>query len=147
MQLELKALQREVGITFVFVTHDQGEVLAMSDRIGVMDGGRLLQVGTPEEIYARPTNRFVADFIGHANLLDGMVTGPDRVTLTNGVTIAAPSGIPPGGRVAVSLRPEQAFLHHRGRAPEHHTSVDGQVEQVTYLGGRDALDRQHGDPA
>jgi spermidine/putrescine transport system ATP-binding protein len=134
MQLELKALQREVGITFVFVTHDQGEALAMSDRIGVMDGGRLLQVGTPEEIYARPANRFVADFIGHANLLDGMVTGPDQVTLTNGITIAAPSDIPPGGRVAVSLRPEQAFLHSQGGAPEHHTSVDGQVEQVTYLG-------------
>lgn len=134
MQLELKALQREVGITFVFVTHDQGEALAMSDRIGVMDGGRLLQVGTPEEIYARPTNRFVADFIGHANLLDGMVTGQDLVTLTNGITIAAPSNIAPGGRVAVSLRPEQAFLHRRGRAPEHHASVDGQVEQVTYLG-------------
>ena len=134
MQLELKALQREVGITFVFVTHDQGEALAMSDRIGVMDGGRLLQVGTPEEIYARPANRFVADFIGHANLLDGMVTGPDQVTLTNGITIAAPSDIQPGGRVAVSLRPEQAFLHSLGDAPEHHTSVDGRVEQVTYLG-------------
>ena len=64
MQLELKALQREVGITFVFVTHDQEEALTMSDRIAVMHEGRLLQVGTPEDIYQRPANRFVADFIG-----------------------------------------------------------------------------------
>ena len=134
MQIELKALQREVGITFVFVTHDQGEALVMSDRIGVMDGGRLHQVGTPEEIYSRPVNRFVADFIGHANLLDGMVTEADRVTLTNGIAIAAPSPIPPGTKVAVSLRPEQAFIHRTGQAPENHTSVDGQVEQVNYLG-------------
>ncbi|MCY3539946.1 MAG: ABC transporter ATP-binding protein [Acidimicrobiia bacterium] len=134
MQLELKALQREVGITFVFVTHDQGEALAMSDRIGVMDGGKLLQVGTPEEIYSRPSNRFVADFIGNTNLLDGMVTGPDLVTLTNGIVIQAPSAVPSGTKVAVSLRPEQAFLHRRGEAPSHHTSVDGEVAQMTYLG-------------
>ena len=134
MQIELKALQREVGITFVFVTHDQGEALVMSDRIGVMDGGRLHQVGTPEEIYSRPANRFVADFIGHANLLDGMVTDADRVTLTNGITIAAPSPIPPGTKVAVSLRPEQAFIYRRGQAPGNQTSVDGRVEQVSYLG-------------
>ncbi len=134
MQLELKALQREVGITFLFVTHDQGEALAMSDRIGVMNGGELLQVGTPEEIYSRPANRFVADFIGHANLLDGMVTQENQVTLTNGVTIPARSGIAPGSKVTVSLRPEQAFIHRRGEAPPNHTSVDGRVEQVTFLG-------------
>ncbi len=134
MQTELKGLQREVGITFVFVTHDQGEALTMSDRIGVMDGGRLLQVGTPEEIYARPANRFVADFIGHANLLDAMVMDGERVTLTNGIRIPAASDIAPGTRVAVSLRPEQAILNRRGEAPHNHTSVDGRIEQITYLG-------------
>ena len=99
-----------------------------------MDGGKLLQVGTPEEIYSRPSNRFVADFIGHTNLLDGMVTGPDQVTLTNGIVIPAPSSVPAGTKVAVSLRPEQAFLHRRGEAPSQHTSVDGEVGQMTYLG-------------
>ena len=69
MQVELKQLQEQVGITFVYVTHDQEEALTMSDRIAVMDGGRLLQVGTPEEIYDRPRTRFVADFIGDTNLL------------------------------------------------------------------------------
>ena len=106
----------------------------MSDRIGVMNEGRLLQMGTPEEIYARPSNRFVADFIGHTNLLDAMVMDENRVTLANGVRIPASSKVAPGARVAVSLRPEQAILHRRGRAPRHHTSVDGRIDQITYLG-------------
>ena len=91
-------------------------------------------MGPPEEIYSRPSNSFVADFIGNTNLLDGMVTGPDLVTLTNGIVIQAPSAVPSGTKVAVSLRPEQAFLHRRGEAPSHHTSVDGEVAQMTYLG-------------
>ncbi len=134
MQTELKGLQREIGITFVFVTHDQGEALAMSDRIGVMDGGRLLQVGTPEEIYSQPSNRFVADFIGQTNLLDAMVTDHETVTLANGVRIPAASQVAPGARVGVSLRPEQTVLHRRGEAPPHHTSVDGHIEEITYQG-------------
>ncbi len=134
MQTELKGLQREVGITFVFVTHDQGEALAMSDRIGVMDGGRLLQVGTPEEIYSQPSNRFVADFIGQTNLLDAMVIDRETVTLANGIRIPAASPVAPGARVNVSLRPEQAILHRLGGAPPHHTSVDGRIEQITYQG-------------
>ena len=134
MQTELKGLQREVGITFVFVTHDQGEALAMSDRIGVMDGGRLLQVGTPEEIYSRPSNRFVADFIGQTNLLDAMVMDRETVTLANGIRIPAVSKADPGAKVSVSLRPEQVILNPLGEAPSQHTSVDGRVEQITYLG-------------
>jgi spermidine/putrescine transport system ATP-binding protein len=78
MQEELKRLQRELGTTFIYVTHDQGEALAMSDRIGVMDGGRLYQVGSPMEIYERPTTRFVANFIGDANLIDGVVDSLDE---------------------------------------------------------------------
>lgn len=134
MQTELKGLQREVGITFVFVTHDQGEALAMSDRIGVMDGGRLLQVGTPEEIYSQPSNRFVADFIGQTNLLDAMVIDRETVTLANGIRIPAASQVAPGTRVNVSLRPEQAILHRLGGAPRRHASVDGRIEQITYQG-------------
>ena len=71
MQLELKDLQERVGITFVYVTHDQEEALTMSDRIGVMNDGRLLQVGRPEHIYEKPANRFVAEFIGETNFIDG----------------------------------------------------------------------------
>ena len=134
MQTELKGLQREVGITFVFVTHDQGEALAMSDRMGVMDNGRLLQVGTPEEIYSRPANRFVADFIGQTNLLDAMVMDHDTVTLANGIRIPAASEVAPGTKIAISLRPEQVVLNRLGEAPSRHTSVDGRVEHVTYLG-------------
>ena len=77
MQLELKALQRKVGITFVYVTHDQGEALALSDRIAVMNEGRILQVGTPSEIYDSPQNRFVADFIGTSNFFDGTLISTD----------------------------------------------------------------------
>jgi putative spermidine/putrescine transport system ATP-binding protein len=71
MQIELKTLQREVGITFVLVTHDQGEALAMSDRIAIFDAGRIVQTGAPREIYDRPATRFVADFVGTANVLEG----------------------------------------------------------------------------
>ena len=78
MQSELKRLQRETGITFVLVTHDQEEALAMSDRIAVMRGGDVLQVGAPREIYDNPANRFVADFIGESNLLPGAALGRDR---------------------------------------------------------------------
>ena len=134
MQRELKQLQREVGITFVFVTHDQEEALTISDRIGVMDEGKLLQIGTPEEIYEHPASRFVADFIGQTNLLDGTVESADKVCLANGARIHAESDHAPGTKVAVSLRPERASLHHPGQAPVGMPSVDGRLQQVTYLG-------------
>src|SRR4029450_11975581 len=75
MQVELKRIQREVGITFVYVTHDQGEALTMSDRIAVMNSGLIEQLGTPREIYERPSTRFVAGFIGTSNLISGQVDG------------------------------------------------------------------------
>ena len=77
MQIELKSLQAETGITFVFVTHDQEEALTMSDRIAVMKSGKILQIGTPRDIYDRPTHRFVADFIGDINILEGTVDHTD----------------------------------------------------------------------
>ena len=134
MQLELKALQREVGITFVFVTHDQEEALTMADRIAVMHDGSLLQVGRPEEIYEHPANRFVADFIGRTNLLEGTVESGDLVCLANGARIPAVTQEPVGTAVAVSLRPERAHLHRRGSVPPGRPSVDGLLESVTYLG-------------
>ena len=134
MQLELKALQHRVGITFVFVTHDQEEALTMSDRIAVMDHGKLLQVGTPEQIYERPSNRFVADFIGRTNLLDGTVESDDVVCLANGARVPVRSGQPSGTGVAISLRPERAHLHARGAAPAGQPTLDGTLVDVTYLG-------------
>ncbi len=136
MQSELKSLQRELGVTFVFVTHDQEEALTMSDRIAVMHDGKLLQVGTPEEIYERPANRFVADFIGQTNLLEGTVEDGNTVCLANGSRVYARAGLDPGSKVALSLRPERATLHRRGEGPgpEDGSSVDGVVESVTYLG-------------
>lgn len=134
MQFELKALQREVGITFVFVTHDQEEALTMSDRIAVMHDGRVLQVGGPEEIYERPANRFVASFIGRTNLLEGTVESAETVRLTDGSRIPAGSSHPPGTAVAVSLRPERAELHPKGAAPAGRPSVDGRLDGVVFLG-------------
>ena len=134
MQSELKALQREVGITFVFVTHDQEEALAMSDRVGVMSEGRLLQVGTPAEVYERPASRFVADFIGRTNLLEGEVASPSSMRLHTGNVVAAESQLPVGAPAALSVRPEHVRLQPHGSAPEGMPSLDGVVVEATYLG-------------
>ena len=111
MQLELKRLQTETGITFVFVTHDQEEALTMSDRIGVMRAGKLQQVGGPREIYNGPVNRFVADFIGETNFLTGQMAN-GRVTLRTGETldVAAPGS----GEVTLAIRPEQIRIDPDG---------------------------------
>ena len=102
MQIELKRIQREVGITFIFVTHDQGEALTMSDRIAVMSRGRVEQIGTPEEIYAAPASIFVAGFIGSANLLPGTLEavgdGAARVRLDSGVARRGRPARPRPGR-------------------------------------------------
>src|SRR5258708_9220397 len=99
MQLELKRLQAEIGITFVFVTHDQHEALTMSDRIAVMNGGKILQIGTPEEIYERPSARFVAEFIGQTNLLQPTRIGERRFRLASGEEIEAAEDRPAGDPV------------------------------------------------
>jgi spermidine/putrescine transport system ATP-binding protein len=137
MQLELKALQERVGITFVYVTHDQEEALTMSDRIGVMNGGHLLQVGAPDEIYESPANRFVADFIGETNFLVGEV-GEKRGASTRvdvqGLGIWAPgaASIPDAGAATVAIRPEKILLSRQ--APEGPNAFSGTVERVTYIG-------------
>jgi spermidine/putrescine transport system ATP-binding protein len=134
MQFELKQLQREVGITFVFVTHDQEEALSMADRIGVMGDGKLLQVGTPEEIYDAPVDRFVADFIGRSNFLPGTVESSASVCLSNGARIAVASDGIVGSQVAISLRPERVEITERGEAPSGRPVLDGTVSSVTFLG-------------
>ena len=108
MQIELKRLQSETGITFVFVTHDQEEALTMSDRVAVMSAGKILQIGSPREIYARPAERFVANFIGDSNFLDATLSGKS-VTLKAGGSYAVtpPEGVA-DGPVSVLIRPEHA---------------------------------------
>ncbi len=109
MQLELKRIQREVGITFIFVTHDQHEALTMSDRIAVMSRGRVEQIGSPEEIYGRPSSVFVAGFIGSANLLPGSVADSSSVNIDAGASVTVPStgGAVAGDPVTVMIRPER----------------------------------------
>lgn len=139
MQLELKTLQQEVGITFVYVTHDQEEALTMSDRIAVMHQGRVLQVGTPTEIYERPSSRFVADFIGESNFLEGVVEQQDgrlaTVLVDNRLRVVAESAdhVQPGMKVTTAVRPEKIRLLPRPLAGENN-AFPGQVEQVVYIG-------------
>ena len=136
MQGELKSLQRELGVSFVFVTHDQEEALTMSDRIAVMHAGKLLQVGSAEELYDRPVNRFVADFIGQTNLVDATVGDDSTIVLANGTKINAPNPHPAGTKVAMSLRPESITIGEPDEIPDEFvpTSLRGQVTNVTYLG-------------
>ncbi|MGB5557724.1 MAG: ABC transporter ATP-binding protein [Paracoccaceae bacterium] len=137
MQIELKRLQSETGITFVFVTHDQEEALTMSDRMAVMDTGHILQVGTPKEIYNHPARRFVADFIGDINIIDAELTSLNgdrgKIILAGGGsaiahlqgTAAAP------GKVSVAIRPENVGL----TSPDDpDAAVVGQIATVVYFG-------------
>lgn len=141
MQYELKSLQAQLGITFVFVTHDQEEALTMSDRIAVMSQGQVLQVGTPTEIYERPKCRFVADFIGETNFIDGTVSAADTTHATlhtpDGLELRGytPTPVAPGTRATLSIRPEKVLLS----APDENgtagaNSLPVQVEQVSYIG-------------
>ncbi|MEU5595036.1 ABC transporter ATP-binding protein [Streptomyces sp. NPDC020298] len=111
MQVELKQIQREVGITFVFVTHDQDEALTMSDRIAVMNEGRIEQCGTPEDVYEHPAGRFVAAFMGTSNLMTGTYRGGE-VSLDAGpaLPVGSRTGIADGTAVSVSVRPEKIWL-------------------------------------
>ena len=133
MQIELKRLQSDTGITFVFVTHDQEEALTMSDRIAVMNGGRILQVGSPREIYHHPQNRFVAGFIGDSNILAGRSAGSARVALKNGKTlpVSPRAGGLPEGELALMIRPEHA---HLARPEGQAGALTGTVDNIVYFG-------------
>ncbi|MFF8959984.1 ABC transporter ATP-binding protein [Streptomyces sp. NPDC014894] len=136
MQLELKKIQREVGVTFVTVTHDQEEALTMSDRIAVMDSGRVLQVDTPEAIYERPATRFVANFIGTSNFLTGALGG-GRLGVEGLGNIAVPDGHgrPDGDRVHLAVRPENVRLARAGEEPaDCPVLLEGVLRQIVYLG-------------
>ena len=140
LQVELKRVQAEVGITFVYVTHDQEEALTMSDRIAVMSRGRVEQLGTPEELYERPATRFVADFIGTTNLLTGSVIAVDSqgalVRLATGeqCLVASDGDLAVGRAVELSVRPESVELRATNGASPGLAPIAGHVEQVAYLG-------------
>jgi spermidine/putrescine transport system ATP-binding protein len=136
MQIELKRLQLETGITFIFVTHDQEEALTMSDRLAVMSHGRILQIGSPRDIYNHPAERFVANFIGETNFLEGEIAGSADgkalVRLDSGATVLAslPEGSIPRSRVTVVVRPEHAQIS----AAANGTAIEGVLENVVYFG-------------
>jgi spermidine/putrescine transport system ATP-binding protein len=138
MQLELKHLQTHLGITFVYVTHDQEEALTMSDRIVLMRQGRIAQVGNPRDLYDRPASRFVADFIGETNLLPGVVTecANGRCVLKVGeasLRALAERAVPAGGEAWLTVRPEAIDLAD-GAVPAGHNVVTGTVRDAVYAG-------------
>jgi ABC-type Fe3+/spermidine/putrescine transport system ATPase subunit len=138
MRFEIKEVVTRLGITAVYVTHDQGEALALSDRVAIMNRGRLEQVGTPEEIYEHPQSRFVAEFIGLSNFLEGHVQAVDGDTMLVGVgglrvTAPALASAAVGQRVLLFLRPNEVELL-RPEDPGGANVFDARVEKITYLG-------------
>ena len=137
LQIELKALQEEIGITFIYVTHDQEEALTMSDRIAVMSAGRVVQVGTPHEVYEDPATTYVADILGVSNLMTATAVGADgagrcRVRLGNFEIAAMQGDTDAQGPVKVVIRPERVRLEEHGTSGENR--VPGMVERVVYVG-------------
>ena len=132
MREEIRGLQRSLNLTAILVTHDQEEALAVADRLVVMNGGRIEQVGTPAEVFEEPQSRFVADFIGVANLLPGRVTEPGLFMLAGGerVRFAGPS---PGTSALLAMRPERLQLLP-GLAGRHANEILGRIRTITYLG-------------
>jgi spermidine/putrescine transport system ATP-binding protein len=133
MQVELKGIQREVGITFLYVTHDQEEALAMSDRIAVMDGGLVQQCGSPEDIYEHPKGPFVAGFIGVSNLLPGVCEN-GGVRLSSGTVCAAnlPADCSSGAEVQLSVRPEKIAIDEE--IEDGMVTLEGTIVERVYVG-------------
>jgi spermidine/putrescine transport system ATP-binding protein len=141
MQIELKGIQHEIKITFIYVTHDQEEAMTMSDRIAVMRSGRIEQIGPPEAVYERPATEFVAAFLGASNLLEGTVEAPDgefgTVVLTSGEKVRVPAESLNGaaGRIKVGVRPEKIHLRPRDDVPGGTDNViEGTVHVATFVG-------------
>lgn len=142
MQLELKAIQERVGITFIYVTHDQEEAITMSDRIAVMSEGKVLQIGTPEDIYEHPRNLFVADFIGESNFIPGTVKKFGEkfgLEISDGRTLAAgwvEPDVEIGEAAVISVRPEKLHIYPEEGSPEMEamSKTTGVIEQSVYIG-------------
>jgi iron(III) transport system ATP-binding protein len=156
MRLELLKLQRDLGLTTIYVTHDQEEALAMSTRIAVMKDGKVIQEGNPRKIYEQPANRFVAAFLGHANLFSGQVISSTdayiEVDLGGGVTARAsclpPSTLPqPGEIVFLSVRPEAVDLQEPGGASDGVNQIEGQIVAAAYRGSLVEYEIAAGDRA
>jgi len=140
MQLELKALQVQLGITFIYVTHDQEEALTMSDRIAVMSKGKVQQMGSPVEVYERPANKFVADFIGESNFLEGKLKSmskneavvfiPGLDAEVKGMPIS--EGLVNGEDVVVSIRPEKVRIAEKGATNTN--LFKGKITNTVYIG-------------
>jgi spermidine/putrescine ABC transporter ATP-binding subunit len=140
MQVELKDIQRKLGVTTIFVTHDQGEALSLSDRIAVIAEGRIRQLGAPGEIYRRPADRFVASFIGDVNVLSARLERNDGATATvavGGARVLVPAGplkaVEPGGTVDLFLRPEDLRVAREGEAIATHGNVAAQIYQGGHI--------------
>ena len=140
MQIELKSIQTEVGITFIYVTHDQEEAMTMSDRIAVMRAGRIEQLGDPESLYERPETAFVAGFLGVSNLLEGEVAGHDggmiAIRLKDGTVIKAPAGKNGQTSVRLGVRPEKlrVVTGADGQSGSDLNALEGTVLDASYLG-------------
>jgi spermidine/putrescine ABC transporter ATP-binding subunit len=139
MQVELRELQRKVGVTFVFVTHDQEEALALSDRIAVMSNGRVNQVDSAERLYEAPNSRAVAEFIGNMNFLEGRIMGKEglltRISAAPfGEFLAAQAPLPAGTPVTLAVRPEKITLH--AARPDAANMLSGRIVTTTYMGDR-----------
>ncbi|MGH2856976.1 MAG: ABC transporter ATP-binding protein [Solirubrobacteraceae bacterium] len=148
MQLELKRIQKDVGITFLYVTHDQEEAMVMSDRLAVMNKGKIEQLGSPEDVYERPATDFVASFLGASNLIPGTVSGSGGlsgdggqsgyavVALDGGETVRVPADRLPDGRTAlkIGVRPEKLTIQPAGETAGDVNSITGQVVLASYLG-------------
>jgi putrescine transport system ATP-binding protein len=136
-RFELMELQRQLGLTFIIVTHDQSEAMIVADRIGVMDRGRLMQVAAPEEIYERPNSRWVADFVGDINLFEGRV-GDDRLsvegTAAGRLRVAVPIAVEPRTPVWVAVRPERMRLSRQKPSPSVENCLEGTIVEIGYLG-------------
>jgi spermidine/putrescine transport system ATP-binding protein len=131
MQLELKRIQHEVGLTFIHVTHDQEEAMTMADQIVVMNNGHIEQAGTPEELYEQPNTAFVAGFLGVSNLLHGTVAGDNQVRLDNGTTVHVPAEVLAGrkGPISIGIRPEKIRLGGGER-----NELTGTLAESAYIG-------------
>jgi len=132
LQIELKNLQREVGITFVYVTHDQEEALTMSDRLAVMAAGRIEQLGSPKDVYENPATPFVADFLGVSNLMTAECDGRGGISLDGGTLTVEAGAAVPAGEVMVAIRPERIEIELLGGGTANR--VRGTVTEIVYVG-------------
>jgi iron(III) transport system ATP-binding protein len=132
MRVELKKITKSIGVTTLYVTHDQAEALSLGDKVCVMNHGEILQTADPVEVYARPANLFVAQFVGEMNFMNGSLTGPGRVECAVGnVDVAVPNGITVGSSVTLAIRPEHVLL---SGANANSGAVRGKVTSKNYLG-------------